>query len=297
MVICWFNRHRRTKIRPLFGEKIICLDGRGSSGRWCTTTGSSVVRVTIERRDKSEGSERSASVQSVPGKCIIDFTWDIDIAGYCSHHQTHASWFLLFYASGDLRENIALTMAFWRAWHARGEGNRATWKNDRRWIRREREDLGNLMRGQIVKHEVWWQSTTSENRTIASGMNDFAAWSPEFASVLLSLSALCPGPRLISFLFPSLFLFFVSFFRVFHFLNASFRNVRTHFFVSLIERWDSRGSHLSPIVKIEKRERERQREKHGGGDIYGIVDKSCCAALYLLFDWHRLKLPFRGFLR
>lgn len=100
----------------------------------------------------------------------------------------------------------------------------------------------------------------------------------------LSLSALCPRPRLISFLFPSLFLFFVSFFRVFHFLNASFRNVRTHFFVSLIERWDSRGSHLSPIVKIEKRERERQREKHGGGDIYGIVDKSCCAALYLLFD-------------
>lgn len=231
---------------------------QGLSGRWCTTTGSSVVRVTIERRDKSEGSERSASVQSVPGKCIIDFTWDIDIAGYCSRHQTHASWFLLFYASGDLRENIALTMAFWRAWHARGEGNRATWKNDRRWIRREREDLGNLMRGQIVKHEVWWQSTTSENRTIASGMNDFAAWSPEFASVLLSLSALCPRPRLISFLFPSLFLFFVSFFRVFHFLNASFRNVRTHFFVSLIERWDSRGSHLSPIVKIEKRERERE---------------------------------------
>lgn len=74
----------------------------------------------------------------------------------------------------------------------------------------------------------------------------------------LSLSALCPRPRLISFLFPSLFLFFVSFFRVFHFLNASFRNVRTHFFVSLIERWDSRGSHLSPIVKIEKRERERK---------------------------------------
>ena len=274
MVICWFNRHRRTKIRPLFGEKIICLDGRGSSGtvgeRWCTTTGSSVVRVTIERRDKSEGSERSASVQSVPGKCIIDFTWDIDIAGYCSRHQTHASWFLLF-----LRER----------------------RSARKYCSREREDLGNLMRGQIVKHEIWWQSTTSENRTIASGMNDFAAWSPEFASVLLSLSALCPRPRLISFLFPSLFLFFVSFFRVFHFLNASFRNVRTHFFVSLIERWDSRGSHLSPIVKIEKRERERQREKHGGGDIYGIVDKSCCAALYLLFDWHRLKLPFRGFLR
>lgn len=74
----------------------------------------------------------------------------------------------------------------------------------------------------------------------------------------LSLSALCPRPRLISFLFPSLFLFFVSFFRVFHFLNASFRNVRTHFFISLIERWDSRRSHLSPIVKIEKRERERK---------------------------------------
>lgn len=217
MVICWFNRHRRTKIRPLFGEKIICLDGRGSSGRWCTTTGSSVVRVTIERRDKSEGSERSASVQSVPGKCIIDFTWDIDIAGYCSRHQTHASWFLLFYASGDLRENIALTMAFWRAWHARGEGNRATWKNDRRWIRREREDLGNLMRGQIVKHEVWWQSTTSENRTIASGMNDFAAWSPEFASVLLSLFPLFVPVhgwsrfyfhRCFSFLFP-FFAFFI----------------------------------------------------------------------------------------
>lgn len=143
MVICWFNRHRRTKIRPLFGEKIICLDGRGSSGRWCTTTGSSVVRVTIERRDKSEGSERSASVQSVAGKCIIDFTWDIDIAGYCSRHQTHASWFLLFYASGDLRENIALTMAFWRAWHARGTA-------------RETEPRGKMTDGEFEERERIW---------------------------------------------------------------------------------------------------------------------------------------------
>lgn len=102
-----------------------------------------------------------------------------------------------------------------RSWH--GEGNRATWKNDRRWIRREREDLGNLMRGQIVKHEIWWQSTTSENRTIASGMNDFAAWSPEFASVLLSLFPLFVPVhgwsrfyfhRCFSFLFP-FFAFFI----------------------------------------------------------------------------------------
>lgn len=35
-------------------------------------------------------------------------------------------------------------------------GNRATWKNDRQRIRREREGerIWNLMRGQIVKHEV-----------------------------------------------------------------------------------------------------------------------------------------------
>lgn len=84
------------------------------------------------------------------------FYRDIDIARYCSRHQTHTKWFLLFYAS-DLRENIALTMAFWRVWHARGAGgNRATWKNDRQRIRREREGerIWNLMRGQIVKHEV-----------------------------------------------------------------------------------------------------------------------------------------------
>lgn len=116
---------------------------QGLSGRWCTTAGSSVVRVTIERRDKSEGSERSASVQSVPGKCIIDFTWDIDIAGYCSRHQTHASWFLLFYASGDLRENIALTMAFWRAWHARGTA-------------RETEPRGKMTDGEFEERERIW---------------------------------------------------------------------------------------------------------------------------------------------
>lgn len=104
------------------------MDGRGLSateGGWCTTTGSSVVRVTIERRDKSEGSERSAFVQSVPGKRIIDFTGISISAGIVRaiRHTRGGFCFFMRAVRGDLRENIALTMAFWRAWHARlGEG-------------------------------------------------------------------------------------------------------------------------------------------------------------------------------
>lgn len=93
------------------------MDGRGLSateGGWCTTTGSSVVRVTIERRDKSEGSERSASVQSVPGKRIIDFTGISISAGIVRaiRHTRGGFCFFMRAVRGDLRENIALTMAF-----------------------------------------------------------------------------------------------------------------------------------------------------------------------------------------
>lgn len=138
MVIRWFNRHRRTgesKIRPLYSEiwRENNLFGRtwfiSDRGGWCTTTGSSVVQVTIERRDKSEGSERSASVQSVPGKRIIDFTGISISAGIVRaiRHTRGGFCFFMRAVRGDLRENIALTMAFWRAWHARlGEGR--VWK-------------------------------------------------------------------------------------------------------------------------------------------------------------------------
>lgn len=51
--------------------------------------------------------------------------------------------FCFFYASGDLRENIALTMAFWRAWHARGTA-------------RETEPRGKMTDGEFEERERIW---------------------------------------------------------------------------------------------------------------------------------------------
>lgn len=96
----------------------------------------------------------------------------------------------------------------------------------------------------------------------------------------LSLSALCPRPRLISFLFPSLFLFFVSFFRVFHFLNASFRRSNTFFYFS------DRTMGLAQIALVAHCEnrKEREREKSTGEEIYTGSLINPAVQLYIYFS-------------
>lgn len=68
--------------------------------------------------------------------------------------------------------------------------------------------------------------------------------------------------------------------RFFLFLNASFRNARTHFF-------SDRMTGLAQIAVVATHEQKETKKHREQICMHRIVDKSCCAALYLLSDWHR----------